>query len=242
MSGSSFVIGFHAVEELLQSDAYVNKVFVNVNADKVKVGVIRALCKEKIVPLQMVPVQKLNKLSRQNHQGIIAITSPIQFVPLEETVTRLYESGIQPRIVIADGVQDVRNLGAISRSCKAFGVHLLICGIKSNAEINDAAVKSSAGALLDLPVARVASLKECMEYLQSWGLTQIAASEKSSTELRDYKPEKDSWCLWLGNEDKGLSRERLSEMDVVLRIPMSKETDSLNVSVAAGIMLYSLTS
>lgn len=235
------VIGFHAVEELLAGDRTVGKVFINSAADKQKIGVIRKLCKESNTPLQMVPLQKLNRMTRANHQGIIAMISPIDFVPLEETVTQLFEKGMPPRILVADGVQDIRNIGAIARSCRAFGVDLLVMGTKANAEIGDGAVKSSAGALLNLPVARVKSVSETLDYFKSWGLKQIAASEKgeeSSEVLRSFGGQ--GFVLWMGNEDRGLSRERLSNMDHIVRIPMMNEMDSLNVSVAAGILLYEL--
>ncbi|MBR9861760.1 23S rRNA (guanosine(2251)-2'-O)-methyltransferase RlmB [bacterium] len=241
MASSSIVIGFHAVEELLKSNTTVSKVLVNNAGDKVKTGVLRALCKERNVPLQMVPMVKLNSVSRKNHQGVIAFSSAIDFVPLEETITRLYEEGVEPKVVIADGIHDVRNLGAIARSCFAFGVHVMVIGTKSNAEISEAAIKSSAGALLKLPVARVRSMNDTVAYLKSWGLVQLGATEKGGIKLNEYKTKPGGWCLWLGNEDKGLSRERLAEIDEHLAIPMSAEIDSLNVSVAAGIMLYSLS-
>ena len=143
MERSGIVIGFHAVEELLQSDTTVSKVFISQYAEKTKIGEVRRLARESDTPLQMVPVEKLNRFSRKNHQGIVALLSPIDFVPLEETVTRLFEGGKPPKIVVADGIQDIRNIGAISRSCLAFDVDLLIVGIKSNAEIGDGAMKSS---------------------------------------------------------------------------------------------------
>ncbi len=243
MGKSGLVIGFHAVEELLESDITVAKVYINKSADKQKVGILRQLAKKKETPFQMVPVEKLNRITRANHQGVIAIKSPIEFVPLEETITRFYEEGKPPKIVVADGIQDVRNIGAISRSCLAFDVDLLIVGVKANAEIGEGAVKSSAGALLKLPVARVSSLANTLNYLKSWGLTQIAATEKSELDLNKASfADQDSWVLWMGNEDKGLSRERLALMDQTVRIPMSSNIDSLNVSVAAGVLLYALSS
>jgi 23S rRNA (guanosine2251-2'-O)-methyltransferase len=118
----------------------------------------------------------------------------------------------------------------------------MIVGVKANAEIGEGAIKSSAGALLKLPVARVSSLSNTLDYLKSWGLKQIAASEKSEEVLStaSYKG-LDSWVLWMGNEDKGLSKERLALMDSTVRINMPGDTDSLNVSVATGIVLHSLT-
>ncbi len=243
MSRQGIVIGFHAVEDLLNSSETVGKVFVNTSADKQKIGVLRQLCKTDNTPFQMVPVEKLNRITRANHQGVVAIKSPIDFVPLEETVTRLFEGGKPPKILVADGIQDIRNIGAISRSCLAFGVDLLIVGVKANAEIGEGAVKSSAGALLKVPVSRVSSLANTLNYLKSWGLTQIAATEKSDDVLTSESFKNlDSWVLWMGNEDKGLSRERLALMDKTVKIEMPGQIDSLNVSVATGILLFAITS
>ena len=241
MSREGIIIGFHAVEELLNSDVTIGKVYVNNQADKQKIGVLRQLAKKSNTPFQMVPIEKLNRITRANHQGVIAIKSPIEFVPLEETITRLFENGEPPKILVADGIQDIRNIGAISRSCLAFGVDLLIVGVKANAEIGEGAIKSSAGALLKLPVARVSSLANTLTYLKSWGIPQIAASEKTDQTMdRSSIQEMTSWALWMGNEDKGLSRERLALMDHVWRIKMKGNMDSLNVSVAAGILLHEL--
>lgn len=239
----SLVIGFHAVEDLLQSDITVGKVYVNAKADKQKVGVLRKLTKERNVPLQMVPIEKLNRLTRANHQGVIAFKSPIDYVPLEETITRMYEAGKMPKIVVADGIQDIRNIGAIARNCMAFDVDLLVVGTKANAEIGEGAIKSSAGALLKLPVARVRSLAETLDYLKNWGIRQIGTNERAETVLEPGLVNKsDAWALWMGNENKGLSRERVALLDKLVRIPMSSSIDSLNVSVAAGIALYCLYS
>lgn len=241
MSREGIIIGFHAVEELLNSDVTIGKVYINSQADKQKIGVLRQLAKKSNTPFQMVPIEKLNRITRANHQGVIAIKSPIEFVPLEETITRLFENGDPPKILVADGIQDIRNIGAISRSCVAFGVDLLIVGVKANAEIGEGAIKSSAGALLKLPVARVSSLSNTLTYLKSWGIPQIAASEKTDQTIdRSSIRDLTSWALWMGNEDKGLSRDRLLFMDHIWRIKMTGNMNSLNVSVAAGILLHEL--
>ena len=242
MSKDGVVIGFHAVEELLESGVTVGKVYVNSQADKQKIGALRNLARHSDTPFQMVPIEKLNRISRASHQGVIAIKSPIDFVPLEETITRMYEEGTPPKIVVCDGIQDIRNIGAISRSCLAFGVDLMIVGVKANAEIGEGAIKSSAGALLTLPVARVSSLSDTINYLKSWGLKQIATTEKAEKAISaDTFSELDAWVLWMGNEDKGISKERLALMDETVRINMPGKIDSLNVSVATGIALHQLT-
>lgn len=243
MSKEGIVIGFHAVEDLLNSGVTVGKVYVNNQADKKKIGVLRQLAKASDTPFSMVPLEKLNRITRANHQGVVAIKSPIEFVPLEETITRMFEEGRPPKVLVCDGVQDIRNIGAISRSCLAFGVDLMIVGVKANAEIGEGAIKSSAGALLKLPIARVSSLSNTLEYLKSWGIVQVAATEKTDEVLSSDSFKKlDSFALWMGNEDKGLSKERIDKMDSIVRINMPGGIDSLNVSVAAGILLYHINS
>ncbi len=243
MSKEGIVIGFHAVEDLLNSGVTIGKVYVNNQADKKKIGVLRQLAKASDTPFSMVPLEKLNRITRANHQGVVAIKSPIEFVPLEETITRMFEEGRPPKVLVCDGVQDIRNIGAISRSCLAFGVDLMIVGVKANAEIGEGAIKSSAGALLKLPIARVSSLSNTLEYLKSWGIVQVAATEKTDEVLSSDSFKKlDSFALWMGNEDKGLSKERIDKMDSIVRINMPGGIDSLNVSVAAGILLYHINS
>lgn len=233
------VIGFHAVEDLLNSTTTVGKVFINKAADRQKIGVLRQLAKKREIPFQMVPLEKLNRLTKANHQGVVAIKSPIDFVPLEETITRLYEEGKLPKVVVADGIQDVRNLGAIARSCLAFDVDLLVMGTKANAEIGEGAMKSSAGALLKLPVCRVSSLDNTLNYLKSWGVIQLGASEKAEQfDLNKLDIQQQGWALWMGNEDRGLSRERQEKLDGMIKIGMNPAVDSLNVSVATGILLH----
>ena len=242
MGKEAIVIGYHAVEDLLRSGETIGKVYVNNQADRRKIGVLRQLAKLSDTPFSMVPIEKLNRISRAQHQGVIAIKSPIDFVPLEETVTRLFEEGKPPKILVCDGIQDIRNIGAISRSCLAFDVDLMIVGVKANAEIGDGAIKSSAGALLKMPVARVSSLAATLTYLQSWGITQIAPNEKAEEVIQhDTFSKLESWVLWMGNEDKGLSKERLALMDRTVKIAMNGKTDSLNVSVATGIVLHALS-
>lgn len=243
MDDQLLVIGFHAVEELLRSGEPVSKVFVNKSADTRKIGVLRKLAKRDSCPLQLVPIVKLQRLTKQNHQGVIALRSPISFSPLEETITQLYERGKPPRVVVVDGIQDVRNLGAIARSCLAFQVDLLVFSGKNTAEIGPGAVKSSAGALLHLPVSRVASLDETLNYFKSFGIPNVGATEKGSEDLsalKDVYKDK-AIALWIGNEDRGIPRERIAKMDRAVRISIAPNVDSLNVSVAAGIVLHAIS-
>lgn len=240
---STIVIGNRPVEELILSGKTISKVIINKKSDPTKLGIFRNLCKDFHIPLQTVPIEKLNRVTKGNHQGVIAFVSPIEYVDYEETITTLFESGILPKIVVLDGIQDVGNLGAIARSASAFGIDLIIVGTKSNAEIGPGAVKASAGTILNLKVARTPDLTETLENLKNWGIVQIAATEKGqdlnlSETIVNQK--ENGWALWMGNENSGLDEKRIAKMDKLIRIPMAKKVDSLNVSVAAGILLYHL--
>lgn len=241
---SSIIIGNRAVEELILSGKTISKVIINKKADKVKLGIFQKLCESYKIPLQTVPIEKLNRVTNGNHQGVIAFVSPIEYTDYEHFITESFEKGVLPKILVLDGLQDVGNIGAIARSASAFGVDLIIVGTKSNAEIGPGAVQASAGTILNLPIARTPDLTEALDYLKNWGIVQIAASEKG-TELKLNEPivdkENTAWALWLGNENYGLDEHRIKMMDKIIRIPMRSKVDSLNVSVAAGILLFKLS-
>ena len=171
---------------------------------------------------------------------IIAFLSPITYQPLEEIVLGAFERGEAPVLVAADGITDVRNLGAIARSAECFGAHALIIPERGSASINDGAIKSSSGALLRLPVCRVPSISDALEYLVNSGISCIALTEKSETSLPDSKAVA-PFCLVLGDEHEGISSEIMDLCEQKLLIPMHGKISSLNVSVSAGIALYALT-
>ncbi len=187
--------------------------------------------------VQRVPLEKLNQFTDKNHQGVIAFLSPIEFYRLEDLVPSIYESGRTPLLMVLDNVTDVRNFGAIARTCACAGADALIIGTRGSVSINGDAVKTSAGALHTLPVCKVENMQNALQFLRESGLNIIAATEHAdhdytATDMRS------PLAIVMGSEEKGIYEENLKQCTDQVRIPMVGTIESLNVSVAAGIMLY----
>lgn len=187
--------------------------------------------------VQRVPLEKLNQFTDKNHQGVIAFLSPIEFYRLEGLVPSIYESGRTPLLMVLDNVTDVRNFGAIARTCACAGADALIIGTRGSVAINGDAVKTSAGALHTLPVCKVENMQNALQFLRESGLNIIAATEHAdhdytATDMRS------PLAIVMGSEEKGIYEENLKQCTDQVRIPMVGTIESLNVSVAAGIMLY----
>jgi 23S rRNA (guanosine2251-2'-O)-methyltransferase len=238
-SESTFVFGIHPVNEALDAGKDIESVIVIRSSQNERLNKLLGRVRAVGVPIKMVPREKLNALTLKNHQGIVAMLSPITYQPLEEIVLGAFERGEAPILIAADGITDVRNLGAIARSAECFGAHALIVPERGSAAINDGAIKSSSGALLRLPVCRVSKISTSLEYLKQSGITCIALSEKSAEDIHTSKLEA-PFCLALGDEGFGVSTDVIEQCDHRLKIPMDGNTASLNVSVAAGIALYAL--
>ena len=188
-------------------------------------------------PVQKVPVEKLNQYTDKNHQGAIAFLSPIDFCSLDTLVPTLFEEGKTPLLMVLDGVTDVRNFGAIARTCACAGADALIIGSHGSVAINGDAVKTSAGALYHLPVCKVDNLQQALQFLRDSGFTVLAATEHAThnyTEVDMTAPT----AIVMGSEEKGIYEGNLRICSHQVRIPMSGVIESLNVSVAAGVMLY----
>jgi len=192
------------------------------------------------IPYQFVPPEKLNRISRKNHQGVIAITSVVGYQPVEEVVTRLFELGLDPFLVVLDQVTDVRNLGAIARSAEAAGAHVLLIPERGSAQINEDAIKTSAGALNLIQVCRSRDLVKTIGFLKESGLAIVGASEKADDSYFA-RSMKGPIALVMGSEEHGISREIEKLCSHLVRIPMVGKVGSLNVSVAAGILLFEIS-
>ena len=188
-------------------------------------------------PVQKVPVEKLNQYTDKNHQGAIAFVSPIDFCNLESIVPTLFEEGKTPLLMVLDGVTDVRNFGAIARTCACAGAHALIIGTHGSVAINGDAVKTSAGALYHLPVCKVENLQNALQYLRDSGFNVLAATEHAAANYTEVDMTMPT-AIVMGSEDKGIYEGNLRICSHQVRIPMSGVIESLNVSVAAGVMLY----
>ena len=194
------------------------------------------MLKQRGLPFQFVPIEKLNRITRKNHQGVVAFLTEIEYQRVEDILPGLFERGEEPLFVALDRVTDVRNFGAIARSAECLGAHAIIIPDRGAAPASADAVKSSAGALLRIPVCRESQLKNSLRYLQQSGLKLIAASEKGQRSLHDSSLIGPA-CLIMGSEEDGVSDDILKFADELCAIPMKGHTASLNVSVSAGIFL-----
>jgi 23S rRNA (guanosine2251-2'-O)-methyltransferase len=195
------------------------------------------LIRENKIPLQYVPREKIERVTRKNHQGVVAFISEITYFPVEELITSIYEKGNDPLLLILDGVSDVRNFGAIARSAECLGFNGIIIPEKGAASVTADAIKTSAGALMKIPVSRVRSLPNTIKFLKDSGIRIYAATEKAQKTAYDAVLA-GPLAMVLGSEDIGISENILFLADEQLKIPLPGETESLNVSVAAGILMY----
>lgn len=233
----SFIFGIRPIEEAFESGKEVDKLLVQKGlfSDGIKEIISRA--KENDVYVQFVPIEKLNRVTRKNHQGIIAYMSLIEYQPIENILPMIYERGETPFILILDRITDIRNIGAIARTAECTGVHVILVPAQNSAKINAEAVKSSAGAILRIPIARSFNLKDDIELLKQSGLQIIGISEKTDNEYtnNDFTI---PTAIIMGSEDDGISGEYLKQCDSFGKITMVGHTPSLNVSVATGVVLF----
>lgn len=232
-----FIYGIRAVLEAIRAGKQIDKVLFQSGLRAPLVGELRKVVREQHIPAQNVPVNKLNFLTQKVHQGVIAFLSPVTFQDIEDIIPALFEAGKTPFILALDKVTDIRNFGAICRTAECSGVHAILVSAKGVAAANADAVKSSAGALLRLPVCRANSLLNALQFLKESGLQVIACTEKADRLIYDGNYA-DPAVIVMGSEDKGISREIIQIADQQVRIPLIGEIESLNVSVATGVVLY----
>lgn len=231
------IFGIRAVIEAVQAGKDIEKVLMRRDMTSELTRELFTVLNGIEVPVQKVPIEKLNKITMKNHQGVIAFISPVTYQRIEDIIPIIYEEGRLPFIVVLDGITDVRNFGAIARTCECAGVDAIVVPLKGGAALNGDAVKTSAGALLSIPVCREANLGNAIKFLSNSGLRIVAASEKSEknyTKMSAAEP----IAIVMGAEDFGVSPDHLRLCDEMLSIPMLGAIDSLNVSVAAGVLIY----
>ena len=227
---SEMIFGVRAVIEALQAGKEIDKILVKKDIQSDLSKELFAALKGTLIPVQRVPVERINRITRKNHQGVIAFISSVTYQKAEDLVPFLFEQGKNPFFVMLDGVTDVRNFGAIARTCECAAVDAVIIPVRGSASVNADAVKTSAGALHTLPVCREQNLRSTLQYLKDSGFRIVAATEKG-----DYDYTKADYT---GAEDTGVSYENLALCDEWVKIPMLGTIESLNVSVAAGILIY----
>ncbi len=235
---SNIVYGLRPVIEAIEADKQIDKIYLRKGSDAPLLQQLRELARQHKVQTQEVPVEKLNRLTKNaNHQGVVAQAAAIEYADIAEVVTAVEQRGEVPLIVVFDGVTDVRNFGGVARSAECAGAHALIMPVKNSAPVNADAIKSSAGALNRIPVCRVGSVRNTLRYLQERGIQVVAASEKADKTMYDANLKKPT-ALVLGSEDAGISKEVLKMCDQQLAIPLCGTIESLNVAAAAAVLLF----
>lgn len=222
--------------EAIEAGKQIEKLYMRKGAEGPLMQELRDLCVRHRIRVQEVPAGKLERLTRGNHQGVVAQIAAIEYVGLTDILERVPEDET-PLVVLFDGVTDVRNFGAIARSAECAGAHGLIAPLKNSAPVNAEAMRASAGALATIPVCRVGSVRNTLRQLQQDGFQAVAATEKSRKLLYDADFRRPT-VLVMGAEDRGISKEVLKLCDEQLAIPLIGHIESLNVSAAAAVMLF----
>lgn len=237
MQEENRIYGIRAVIEAIESQKTIEKIFLQKGLSGPLFQELNQHLKAGDFNISYVPVEKLNKLAKGNHQGVVANISPVSFVSLENLVENSKKAASTPLFLLLDGLTDVRNFGAIVRTAECCGVHGIIIPEKGSAPINADAIKTSAGALFKVPVCKVNHILDAIYFLQSYDIQVVAATEKTDKQLYDVDLKLPS-AIVMGNEAKGVSNSILKSVDHKAKLPMLGEIASLNVSVACGAFLY----
>lgn len=239
-SKPDIIFGVHPVIEALDAGKEFDKIMILKGSKTENLEVLIDKARSLRVPVSRVPHHKLDRITRKNHQGVIAFVSPVSFSSLEHVIDSCFRQGLMPRILILDRVTDVRNFGAVVRTVECAGFHAVIIPERRAAQINADAVKTSAGALNRVPVCRTGNLYRTCRWLQSSGLKLVACTEKTDTDLYAQKFTEDPLAVIMGSEEEGIAPELLKIADLKVRIPMKGKISSLNVSVAAALLMYEI--
>ncbi len=234
---SNFIFGTRTAIEAIRAGKEVDKIFIQKGLNNELFAELRKLITDGNIPHQFVPIEKLDRITGKNHQGVICFLSEITFHNIENLLPGIYEKGAVPLLLILDKVTDVRNFGAICRTAECSGVNAIIIPTRGSAQINADAVKTSAGALQLIPVCREENLKNTIIFLKESGVQIVACTEKTD----DYYYSLDftqPTAIIMGSEEDGISGEYLKLCDHKAKIPLLGEIQSLNVSVACGVLLY----
>jgi len=233
----NIIFGVRPVIEAINAGKEIDKLYIQRDISGSGLTELRNAIKKAKIPFSHVPAFKLNKYTSGNHQGVIGFISPVDFHNIETIIPTLYEQGKVPFILVLDKITDVRNFGGISRTAECAGVDAILIPKRESAQLNEDAIKTSAGALHRIPVCKAENLTDAVLFLQASGLKIIACTEKTENSIYaiDYKS---PIAIVMGGEEKGISNQLLKLCDEKAKIPMVGEIASLNVSVAAAIIIY----
>lgn len=237
MNKTDYIFGLRAIIEAIEAGKSIDKVLVKRDLNGDLAHELFAKMKEFGIVSQKVPVEKLNRITMKNHQGAVALLSPVEYTRLDNLVPLFYEEGRNPFIILLDGLTDTRNFGAIARTAECAGADAIVIPERGSVSVTPDAVKTSAGALLHIPVCRVRSMVDTVRYLQDCGYNVVGATEKTDVNYTavDYTG---PTAVVMGAEDTGISNDVLRACDSLGAIPVLGNIGSLNVSVAAGVMMY----
>jgi 23S rRNA (guanosine2251-2'-O)-methyltransferase len=236
---TDFIFGTHPIIEAMRNGKEMEKILIVQGTRSPQIAEIMGMAKELQYPVQFVPMEKLNRITRKNHQGVLAFVSPISYQLIEQVIPMIYDEGRTPFILLLDRITDVRNFGAICRSAEAAGVDAVVVPSRGSALVNADAMKTSAGALSKINLCRVENLKNTIDFLKESGLKIAAVSEK--TELNAWDNDLSGpIALLMGSEEDGISEAYLKKADIHVKFPMVGTVESLNVSVAAGIACFEI--
>lgn len=238
MQIKDIVFGIQSVQETIKAGNEIERIIVQKELEKsLKIKEIIDTCRANEIPYSKAPLERLNKITRKNHQGVIAFISPIRYVKLSNIVQNIFEQGKNPLLLVLDRITDVRNFGAICRTAECAGVDAIVIPQKGSAQINSDAMKTSSGALNFIPVCRETDLLQAIQYLQESGLQIVACTEKAAKTIHQADLTIPT-ALVMGSEEDGISNEIIRKADMMVKIPLTGQVGSLNVSVATGVVVF----
>ncbi len=239
MKEDKIIYGIHSVAEALKGNQDLEKIYINKSVQSSALEEIVQLAKQHGVKISFVPAVKFMKYAHLNHQDVIAHLSLVVYASFEETVEKVLQENEQPIFLLLDGVTDVRNLGAIVRTAACTGVDAIILPMNNSAPINEDAIKTSSGAVFQVPICRVNHMNDAVYYLQSSGVSILAATEKTDQLIYTHTLSQ-KLAVIMGDEGRGVNPSTLKLADLKLKLPLLGSIGSLNVSVACGAFLYEI--
>ncbi|PWL31103.1 23S rRNA (guanosine(2251)-2'-O)-methyltransferase RlmB [uncultured Roseivirga sp.] len=234
---ADFIYGTRAIIESIEAGKEVDKILLQKDLKNELILELMSLAKAHSVPVQKVPVEKLNRLTKKNHQGVVAYLSSVVYASLDNVISEAYSKGETPLLIILDRVTDVRNIGAIARTAECAGAHAIVVPSRGTAQLGADAMKTSAGALNHIAVCRVENLKTTIKEIQANGISVIACSEKADKLVYEADLTAPT-AIMMGSEEDGISPEYMKLADGHVKLPINGQIESLNVSVANGVIIY----
>ena len=236
-SEKNFIFGIHAIIEAIEAGKTIDKLFIQKGLHNDSFAQLWKLVRMRRINYKHVPIEKINRLTKKNHQGVFAFISPIDLHKIEDIIPQIYENGEVPLILVLDRITDVRNFGAIARTAECAGVHTILVPEQNSAALNADAVKTSSGALHKIPICRTWNLKLSLQFLKDSGIQIIGCTEKGDKNIYEINMQNPTGII-IGSEENGISEEYLKMCENKTKIPIYGTISSLNASVATGIILY----